>query len=66
MFLWMVNELYNSVEYFFPISRALVIFIDRLFEIDFETNVNDKSFIEEQSFELAIMASLSSSNNESR
>ena len=33
--------------------------------INFETNVSDKSFIEEQRFE-AIMASLSSSNNKYR
>ena len=42
-----------------------VIFINKLFEIDFETNVSDKSFIEEQRFE-AIIASLSSSNNKYR
>ena len=41
------------------------IFINKLFEIDFETNVSDKSFIEEQRFE-AIIASLSSSNNKYR
>ena len=40
-------------------------FINKLFEIDFETNVSDKSFIEEQRFE-AIIASLSSSNNKYR
>ena len=32
-------------------------FINKLFEIDFEINVSDKSFIEEQRFE-AIIASL--------
>ena len=39
--------------------------INKLFEIDFETNVSDKSFIEERRFE-AIIASLSSSNNKYR
>ena len=39
-------------------------FINKLFEIDFKTNVSDKSFIEEQRFE-AIIAS-SSSNNKYR
>ena len=39
--------------------------INKLFELDFETNVSDKSFIEEQRFE-AIIASLSSSNNKYR
>ena len=34
-------------------------------DTDFETNVSDKSFIEEQRFE-AIIASLSSSNNKYR
>ena len=38
--------------------------MNKLFEIDFETNVSDKSFIEER-FE-AIIASLSSSNNKYR
>ena len=42
-----------------------MIFINKLFEIDFETNVSDKSFIEEQRFE-AIITSLSSSKNKYR
>ena len=40
-----------------------MIFVARI--IDSETNVSDKSFIEEQRFE-AIIASLSSSNNKYR
>ena len=40
----------------------LLLFINKLFEtVDFQTNVSDKIFIEEQRFE-AIIASLSSSN----
>ena len=48
-----------------PDLNGQVNIINKLFEIDFETNVSDKSFIEEQRFE-AIMASLSSSNNKYR
>ena len=47
------------------LGENISIFINKLFEIDFETNVSDKSFIEEQRFE-AIIASLSSSNNKYR
>ena len=43
----------------------IIIFINKLFEIDFETNVSDKSFIEEQRFE-AIIGSLSHSNTKYR
>ena len=49
---------------FFSFFGVNIIVINKLFEIDFETNVSDKSFIEER-FE-AIMASLSSSDNKYR
>ena len=52
---------YSHVEQLF-IRDLIKLFINKLFEIDFETNVSDKSFIEEQRFEV-IIASLSSSNN---
>ena len=55
---------YSHVEQLF-IRDLIKLFINKLFEIDFETNVSDKSFIEEQRFEV-IIASLSSSNNKYR
>ena len=46
-----------------PFTVILLCFLEAI--TDFETNVSDKSFIEEQRFE-AIIASLSSSNNKYR
>ena len=55
LYCWLIRE----------IIIIIIIIINKLFEIDFETNVSHKSFIEEQRFE-AIIASLSSSNNKYR
>ena len=59
---WSVLNSLSTIEDQLNYFSDMTMFISKLFEIDFETNVSDKSFIEGQRFE-AIMASLSSSNN---
>ena len=55
-------KLGKSIYIFLNKSRSRI-FINILFEIDFETNISDKIFIEEKRFEAIICLIILSSNN---